>query len=125
MESYRPGEVVLLAFPFADAAGAKRRPALVLLDTGDADIVVGRITSQIARTTFDVELVEWQQAGLLLPSVVRVHKLATLEKRLVERRLGVLAANDWAQVQAKIQQLWASIQVAGSVDNDNEDRPQL
>jgi mRNA interferase MazF len=55
--------------------------------------------------------------------VVRVHKLATLEKRLVERRLGVLAASDWAQVQAKIQQLWASIQVAGSVDN--EDRPQL
>jgi hypothetical protein len=37
--------------------------------------------------------------------VVRVHKLATLEKRLVERRLGVLAASDWAQVQAKIQQL--------------------
>jgi hypothetical protein len=45
--------------------------------------------------------------------VVRVHKLATLEKRLVERRLGVLAASDWAQVQAKIQQLWASIQANG------------
>jgi len=87
MESYRPGEVVLLAFPFADATEAKRRPALVLLDTGDADVVVARITSQTAQTTLDVELVEWQQAGLLLPSVVRVHKLATLGKRLVERRL--------------------------------------
>lgn len=111
MENYRPGEVVLLTFPFTDEAEAKWRPALVLLDTGDADIVVARMTSQIARTTFDVELVKWQQSGLPLPSVVRVHKLATLEKRLVERRLGVLAASDWARVKAKIQQLWASIQI--------------
>lgn len=110
MENYDPGEVVLLMFPFTDAAGTKRRPALVLLDTGDADIVVARVTSQITQTTFDVELAEWQQAGLLLPSIVRVHKLATLEKSLVERRLGVLAASDWAQVRAKIRELWASIQ---------------
>ncbi len=109
MESYRPGEIVLVAFPFTDAAGAKRRPALVLLDTGDADIVVARVTSQIAQSALDIELVEWHQAGLLLPSAVRLHKLATLEKRLVEQRLGVLAASDWAQVKAKIQQLWASI----------------
>lgn len=82
MASYRSGEILLLAFPFADATGVKRRPALVLLDSGDEDIVVARVTSQIAQTSFDVEIVAWQEAGLLLPSVVRVHKLATLEKRL-------------------------------------------
>jgi mRNA interferase MazF len=109
MQNYQSGEVLLLLFPFADMTGARRRPALILLDTGDADIVVARVTSQIARTVFDVELVEWQQAGLLLPSVVRVHKVATLEKRLVERRLGTLTSNDWAQVCARIQQLWATI----------------
>jgi mRNA interferase MazF len=106
MQNYRPGEIVLLSFPFADAITAKRRPALVLLDTGDEDIVVARVTSQVAQGPFDVELVEWQGAGLLLPSVVRVHKVATLEKHLVERRLGTLTANDWARVQAVIQQLW-------------------
>ena len=109
MQSYRPGEVVLLSIPFADATGAKRRPALVLLDTADEDIIVTRVTSLLAQTVFDVELVEWQQAGLLLPSVARVHKVATLEKRLVERRLGTLTSSDWAQVRARIQQLWASI----------------
>jgi mRNA interferase MazF len=109
MKDYRPGEVVLLSFPFADAAGAKRRPAVVILDTGDEDIVVARVTSQVTQTVFDVELVEWQQAGLLLSSVVRVHKMATLEKRLVERRLGALTPGDWAQVRAQIQQLWTSI----------------
>lgn len=110
MQSYQPGEVILLSFPFADATGSRRRPALLLLDTGDEDIIVARITSQITQTVFDVELVDWQKAGLLLPSVVRVHKLATLEKRMVERRLGMLTPEDWARVQARTQQLWASIQ---------------
>jgi mRNA interferase MazF len=109
MQDYRPGEIVLLSFPFADATEVKRRPALVLLDTGDEDIVVSRVTSQVAQGPFDVEFAEWRKAGLLLPSVARVHKVATLEKRLVERRLGALTASDWAQVRAVIQQLWTSI----------------
>ena len=109
MENYHPGEVVLLLFPFTDMRGAKRRPALVLLDTGDADVIVARVTSQVIQTAFDVELMDWQQAGLLLPSTARVHKLATLEKRLIERRLGELTAGDWAQVRDKIHQLWSSL----------------
>ena len=109
MEGYQASEIVLLSFPFADAAGARRRPALVLLDTGDEDIVVARVTSQPLRTSFDVELVGWQQAGLRLPSVIRLDKLATLEKRLVERRLGRLVANDWTRVQALVQHLWMSV----------------
>jgi hypothetical protein len=35
MQDYRPGEIVLLSFPFVDATREKRRPALVLLDIGD------------------------------------------------------------------------------------------
>ncbi len=38
MRRYQPGEIVLLLFPFAGTRKAKRRPALVLLDTEDADI---------------------------------------------------------------------------------------
>lgn len=81
-QSYHPGEVLLLSFPFSDAIESKRRPALVHLDTGDQDVVVARVTSQSVQTNFDVELIEWQQAGLILPSIVRLHKVATLEKSL-------------------------------------------
>ena len=106
---YQGGEVVLLSFPFTDATGARRRPALVLLDTGDEDLVVARITSQTLRTPFDVEIIEWQQVGLLLPSVVRLDKVATLEKLLVERSLGRLTTDDWSRVRAVVQRLWTSI----------------
>lgn len=106
---YEPGDVVFLLFPFADVRGAKRRPALVLIDTGDDDIVVARVTGQQPQSPFDAVLAEWQQAGLLIPSAVRIHKIATLEKRLVERKLGILTPGDWAQVHIMIQQLWTSI----------------
>jgi mRNA interferase MazF len=106
MAIYSRGEVLLLSFPFSDTTTSKRRPALVLLDTGDNDPIVARITSQIHQTSFDVQLKEWKTAGLMLASVVRVHKLATLQKNLVERRLGQLTPNDWTSVQAAILQLW-------------------
>ncbi len=109
MQNYQSGEVLLLALPFADVTTSKLRPVLVLLDTGDEDIVVARVTSQISRTVFDVEIVEYEQAGLLRLSVVRLHKVNTIEKRLVNRRLGILTASDWTQVREKIQLIWYSI----------------
>ncbi len=106
MNAYRPGDVVLLVYPFTSGEGAKKRPALVLLDTGDDDVVVARITSQAPRDEFDVELAQWQQAGLPVRSVARVHKLLTVEKTLIQRRLGALTSSDWAQVRAALKQLW-------------------
>ena len=109
MERFSAGEVVLMSFPFSSLSEMRRRPALVLMDTGDEDIVVARITSQIVRDTFDIELLEWREAGLLLPSVVRLHKLATLEKSLVERRLGALITDDWARVSASLKRMWSEL----------------
>ncbi|MBD2363159.1 type II toxin-antitoxin system PemK/MazF family toxin [Anabaena minutissima FACHB-250] len=86
MQNYQSGSVILLKLPFSDAVTFKLRPVLLLLDTGDDDVIVARITSQITQTAFDVEIIEWQQAGLMRPSVVRLHKINTVEKRLLERK---------------------------------------
>ncbi|MCL1463486.1 type II toxin-antitoxin system PemK/MazF family toxin [Argonema galeatum] len=109
MENYQSGEVILLSYPFADAIGSKFRPVLVLLDTGDNDILVARITTKITQTFYDVQILELQPAGLLKQSVVRLHKINTVEKRLVARRLGILESSDWARVRDKIQQIWSLI----------------
>ncbi|MBE9075849.1 type II toxin-antitoxin system PemK/MazF family toxin [Romeria aff. gracilis LEGE 07310] len=106
METYLSGEVVLIAFPFTDSVRQKQRPALVLLDVEDPDIVVARITSQLYSTSFDVSLLDSTQAGLLLPSVVRLHKIATLEKRIVNRRLGQLSTRDWANVSTALRAIF-------------------
>jgi mRNA interferase MazF len=106
---YQFGDVLLMSFPFSNLVGSKRRPALVLLDTEDRDVIVARITSQNAQTAFDANLTDWHEAGLRLPSVVRIHKIASLEKQLIERRMGSLTPNDLVQVQRAMQSLWASI----------------
>lgn len=76
------------------------------MDTGDEDIVVARVTGHATQSDFDVRLLDWERAGLRMPSVLRIHKVATVGKRLVERRLGVLAPADWARVLERLQQLW-------------------
>ena len=105
MIRFNTGEIVIISFPFSNLAGTVRRPALVLLDSGDDDMVVARVTSQSVRDDFDVEILEWEQAGLLLPSIARVHKLATLDKNLAERRLGILTFGDWMQVRSTFERL--------------------
>lgn len=45
MTNYQPGDLVLIAFPYAGGMQSKQRPGLVILDTGDADVVVARVTT--------------------------------------------------------------------------------
>lgn len=107
MTTHRPGTVVLLDFPNTDGAQDKPRPAVVILDAGDADVMVARITSQSKTSPYDVPLVEWSAAGLRLPSIVRIHKLATMHKAKVRHTIGTLSATDRDSVQRTIQAAFA------------------
>lgn len=109
MDQYKPGEILLVKFPFSDSSDVKRRPALVLIDVGDNDVVVARVTTHRTRSSFDVEIKNWEEAGLKAASVIRLDKLATLDKSLIDRKLGKLAADDWACVQLKLRELWDSV----------------
>ncbi len=82
------GDIVLLKFPFTDGEKSKKRPALVLADTEDEDVIVCRITSKLYDSDFDFEIKDWQKCGLKLPSVIRLHKIATLEKSLIDQKIG-------------------------------------
>lgn len=90
MTNYRLGEIVLLAFPQTDLRTTSKRPALVLFDAGDRDVMVSRITSQPHSGQTDYNIGSWEKAGLLFASWVRLGKMATLEKTLIERKLGKL-----------------------------------
>ena len=91
MNKIETGSIVLLSFPFTDGTGYKRRPALVLKDCEDGDMLVCRITSKIYRSKYDVYLDDWLIFGLKLPSVVRIHKMATLETDMIETIMGQIS----------------------------------
>jgi mRNA interferase MazF len=108
-ERHSPGEVLLASLVFTSQAGAKKRPGMVIRDAGDDDILVAPVSGQAARVAYDVILGDWQRAGLRLPSVVRVEKLATIEKSTVLRSLGRASAADWARIKESLTQLCGEI----------------
>ena|ERR1700722_20357519 len=108
MTTYKPGDILLLQFPQTSGAQGVLRPGLVLLDIGDLDVIVARVTRQMHGTPLDAVLNDWKGAGLLAPSVVRLHKIATLEKSLVQRKLGSLQGQDRIAVAGILVQILGS-----------------
>jgi len=92
------GDIVLLPFPFTDLSGIKNRPALILVDC-ESDITVSFITTQLKwQEDFDVKVDPSQSTGLKKTSLIRLSKLATIDKDLVIGKLGNLLQDELANV---------------------------
>ncbi len=103
MTTYSFGDIVLVPFPFTDQSTIKKRPAVVA--SSDAynryrpDLVIMAVTSQLRSADYfgDVAVNDWQQAGLLKPSIVKPI-LTTIEKGLVIRQLGRISNDDRSEL---------------------------
>ncbi|MDX2151009.1 MAG: type II toxin-antitoxin system PemK/MazF family toxin [Bryobacteraceae bacterium] len=98
----KPGDVVVGAFPGADAT--KIRPAVVLSTElyhhHRPDVIVGLITTQHPKelAPTDCELRAWRQAGLHQPSFFRLFPVTLLQREV--RLIGRLSESDWRSVRA-------------------------
>jgi mRNA interferase MazF len=105
----RRGEVYWL--DFSPATGAEMRavhPALVIQnDVGNrasALTIVAAITSNLRVADLPIGVrVEPEQSGLVVPSVVHLGHLYTVDKRRLQRRIGMLPAHVMARVDEAIQ----------------------
>ncbi len=104
MTTHNAGDIVSVEFPFSDLQNRKRRPGLVLFGDDD-DLVLARVTTHPARNQTDVVLAQWAQAGLPRTSTVRLVKLATVDRRLVHRKIGRLHPEDAQRVMKAWQEL--------------------
>ena len=97
--SYSFGDIVLVPFPFTDQTTSKKRPAVVISSQiyhqNKHDLILMAVTSQIGSTQSvgEVLVTDWQDAGLLKPSVIKP-VITSLEKRMVLRKLGGLNPQD-------------------------------
>src|SRR3989338_5858638 len=97
MTEYKFGDVVFVAFYQTDGS-KKRRPALVVLDIGDDDIVLAPITTTERKGKGDYRIKDWQRSGLLLDSWARLAKIACLSKSDIFQRLGAFTVYDKKQI---------------------------
>lgn len=110
---YRPGEVVLIPFPFTDFSTLKQRPALIIssadFNSTCDDIIVTAITSHISRPfkkdEYFLNSVEQKACGLPKPSVVKLGKIVTLEKRLIRKKLGDLPEQSLEAIKSKLEKI--------------------
>jgi len=73
MTAYRFGDIVLVGFPHTDLRGVSKRPAIVLYDSGDQDVLVAGVTTQEYTTEGDYKILDWRAGGLLAESHYRYH----------------------------------------------------
>ncbi len=90
--NYKQNTVILIPFPFTDLSSSKRRPALILCDQKDQDIICVPISSQVGTTADDLEIAEKFCENFTFPitSYLRVNKIYTLHSNLVVKVLGKL-----------------------------------
>ncbi len=109
---YERFDIVVVPFPFTDAATTKRRPALVISNAKAFNLPAGHsvmamITSAgNAAWPLDVEITDRNAAGLTAASLVRM-KLFTLDNRFILRRAGQLATADRKAVTGALKTLLA------------------
>lgn len=102
----KKGDLVLVPFPFTDLKGAKKRPALVLL-SDQTDVTVAFITSRFKwASDFDISLKPSIENGLKEESLIRLSKLATIEKDLVIGLLGELSQDEILQINTNLIRLF-------------------
>jgi mRNA interferase MazF len=99
------GDIVLIPFPFTDLSGLKYRPALILI-SGESDVTVSFITTQIKwEVNFDVKIEPSQTNGLKKSSLIRLSKIATIDRDLVTGKLGQLEPSELSIVDENLRNI--------------------
>jgi len=93
MEKFVRGSVVVIPFPFSDLSATKRRPALVLANLADNDILLCQITSQYKETKHVVplEATDFTIGSLPVNSYIRPERIFTADKSIILKTVGLVS----------------------------------
>ena len=108
MARFVRGDVVVVPFPFSDLTQIKRRPALVLKDLPEEDLILCQITSQTVRNAAAllIDLTDFQHGSLNKLSNIRPDRLFTANQGLILYEAGSLKAEKMTEVLTKVRDLF-------------------
>jgi mRNA-degrading endonuclease toxin of MazEF toxin-antitoxin module len=88
-------------FPFLDSSEHKLRPIIVVSRPyGEYGVVaVVPLSSKTGLEVVDVGISGWRSAGLIVPSVARVHRLTVILQSRLITEMGMLEASDVKKLQ--------------------------
>jgi len=103
MPTYKPGDIVLVNFPFTDLQSLKVRPALVLSIKGDDVIILGifsKVPDDLHESwiKIDEKSSDFLKTGLKKTSIIKTEKITVIHKSLIRKQLGHLSQELMEQV---------------------------
>lgn len=98
-------DIILIPFPLTDLASQKIRPALQLSSITDKDVLLCAISTK-THSKFDIKIMPTSENGLKQISYVRTNKVATIDRKLVLAKLGVLESVAVKSVKTKLAKLF-------------------
>jgi mRNA interferase MazF len=106
--------IVLVPFPFDDLSASKVRPALCLTaEIGKFDqVIIAFISSIIPDELLESDLIMIKHSenslgtGLSVDSVIRLHKIVTIPKSLIKRKLGTINSSTQMEIKRKIREMF-------------------
>ncbi len=102
MEEFVKGDVVVI--PFSDLTNTKRRPALIIANLQGDDFIMSQITSQARVDNYSIILYkeDFVKGKLNLVSLIRPNRLFTIDKSLIENKVGFLKKEKLNKVIEKV-----------------------
>ena len=109
MGSFAVGEVVLVAFPYADFSRFKKRPALIIGVAEFDNLILCQITSkaETSKRAMPLADADFAVGGLRLDSFIRPDKIFTVQKSVIERKVGKLNTAKTERVKLQVRRLFA------------------
>lgn len=105
---YYKYDILVVSFPFSTQSSQKARPVVVI--SNDAfnsskrgDLLVMAISGSIKnKLDFEPEIKEWEQSGLLKPSILKA-AIATIDQNVIIQKLGKLQTTDQQELEKLVQ----------------------
>lgn len=115
--AYKQGTIVLVPFPFTDLTGRKRRPALIIspdwYNNNYSDVVLSAITSFIPEDSLKQDNIickisseDMETGKMPLKSIVKITKIFTCEKTIIEKSVAQLKKPKISEVLEKLKRFF-------------------
>ncbi len=104
MERLVKGDIIVINFPYSDLVNYKKRPALVLKVPNGEDIIVCQITSSSSEKSLEISLhdQDFQSGKLKINSYIRIDKIFSIEKSLIDYKIGSLRCEKFNEFMEKL-----------------------
>ena len=97
MGKYNIGEIWWVHFPFKEKNDEKHRPAIIIDDNKIAILTI-YVTSQNKVNPYSIEITDWKQAGLSVPSWARIDRIVSISEWRISGKIGMLSQGDLIKI---------------------------